>query len=571
MSTSDPQSTERTPLLTRPDSASTASSLSLTSSNSSDGSHERAEVASKTSLDEEARLDSGLPTPSDSNKASSASLGRIIAVLLIGGFISNADGSLLMATHPVIASEFNALHDSSWLLTSFALATAATQPLYGKLSDIYGRKSLLLVAYALFALGCFLVGIGKSMSHLIIGRVISGAGASGMTALVSILITDLVPLREVASWRSYINIVATTGRSVGGPLGGWLADTVGWRWSFLGQVPFAGLAIFLVWLTLPARVHHDEDAPKRNNFARIDFLGALFMTLTTLSLLFPLEIGGEKIPWNHPVIYAMIGGSVVSGFLFLSTEAWYAKEPIMPLSLFRSRDVVASCVVMLAQSAAQIGLMFAIPLYFQITARASNTVAGAHLFPAVVGNAIGGIISGMIIKRTGRYKVLTVAATLIASSGYVLLIVRWHGNTNWLESLYITPGGFGMGVAQSALFISIQAAIDPSHTAVAASTLYLASSVGMIGGMAGVNAVLQGSLRVALDRGLAGLGISDSKKWKVIEEAASDVNYLDHARPAIASIVRSSYIEALTWTHVLSLTCALTAFVGSLFLRQHKL
>lgn len=138
-----------------------------------------------------------------------------------------------MATHPVIASEFNALDDSSWLLTSFAIAASATLPLYGKLSDIYGRKTLLIVAYALFAIGLVLVGVGKSMSHLILGRIISGAGTSGMTTLVSILITDLVPLREVASWRSYVNIVATTGRSIGGPLGGWLADTVGWRWYVL--------------------------------------------------------------------------------------------------------------------------------------------------------------------------------------------------------------------------------------------------------------------------------------------------------------------------------------------------
>ena len=147
-----------------------------------------------------------------------------------GGFISNADGSLLMATHPVIASEFNALDDSSWLLTSFALASASTLPLYGKLSDIYGRKALLIIAYLLFAIGLVLVGVGRSMGMLIVGRVVSGAGASGMTALVSILITDLVPLREVASWRAYVNVVATTGRSMGGPVGGLLTDTVGWRW-----------------------------------------------------------------------------------------------------------------------------------------------------------------------------------------------------------------------------------------------------------------------------------------------------------------------------------------------------
>lgn len=464
-------------------------------------------------LDEEARVESKPEAPL---ATLSTSVGHIVSVLLIGTFISNADSSLLFATHTIIASEFNALHDSSWLLTSFALAQATTLPLYGKLSDIYGRKSLLLLAYALFALGCFLVGIGGSMSELIVGRVISGFGASGMTALVSILITDLVPLRDVATWRSWVNIVATTGRSIGGPLGGWLADSVGWRWSFLGQVPFAGVAFVLVWMILPARVHHHVDEEiKGSKLARIDFLGATLMALCILSLLLPMEIGGERIPWSDSRIAMLFGAALLLGVLFLAVEAWVAKEPIIPLSVLRHKEVLLSSLIMMCQVAAQVGLMFAVPLYFQVTANASSTIAGAHLFPAVFGNAIGGLISGAVIKRTGRYKALTLGATGVASLAYLLLILRWHGNTNWLESLYIFPGGFGTGIASSTLFISIQAALDPSFTAIAASTLYLASSIGMLGGMAGVSAVLQQSLRINLDGRLTHIGVADEKKWKV--------------------------------------------------------
>jgi MFS family permease len=204
---------------------------------------------------------------------------------------------------------------------------------------------------------------------------------------------------------------------------------------------------------------------------------------------------------------------------------------------------------MFFQSAAQVGLMFAVPLYFQVTSGASNTVAGAHLVPAVVGNALGGVISGAIISRTGRYKFLILVATLVSSSGYLLLILRWHGNTNWLESLYIFPGGFGMGIVQSALFISVQAAIDPSFAAIAASTLYLTSSVGFLAGMAGVSAVLQGTLRHSLDQRLGKLGLESDKKWRIIEHAISDVHYADKAKAVIAKAVTSSYIDALTWTH----------------------
>lgn len=281
----------------------------------------------------------------------------VILVLLIGVFISNADTSLLLAIHPIIASEFNALHDSSWLLTSFGLAASTMQPIYGKLSDIYGRKALLLVAYALFGIGCGVVGIGQSMSQLILGRVVSGLGASGMTALVSILITDLVPLRDVAMWRSYVNIAATTGRSIGGPVGGWLADTVGWRWSFLGQSPAAGIAILLIAAVLPSRHatsnSNGAQSGEGGKLGRVDFTGAGFMMSTILCFLLPLQIGGDRVAWSHPLIFGLLGGACVFGAGFVVVEGRFAREPIIPLVLFRNRDVVLSTFVMIIQMVAQ--------------------------------------------------------------------------------------------------------------------------------------------------------------------------------------------------------------------------
>lgn len=181
----------------------------------------------------------------------------------------------------------------------------------------------------------------------------------GMTSLVSILITDLVPLREVASWRSYVNVAATTGRSIGGPLGGWLTDTVGWRWSFLIQTPLAGIAMLLITMTLPASTNTlDDDEPKESNLGRVDFIGALFLTLTILMFLFPLEVGGDRVPWSHPLIVGLLCGAVIAGALFLVVEARFAREPIVPISLLRHKDVVASSFAMICQASAQIGVSF---------------------------------------------------------------------------------------------------------------------------------------------------------------------------------------------------------------------
>lgn len=144
-------------------------------------------------------------------------------------FIANADGSIVMATHAVIASEFLALESSSWLYTGFMLASTATQTTFGQLSEIFGRKSIIILCYAVFGLGCLVVGAAQSMPAAIAGRVISGAVSAGSNVLVSLVITDLLPMREVATWRSYVNVVAVSGRCIGGPLGGWLADLIGWR------------------------------------------------------------------------------------------------------------------------------------------------------------------------------------------------------------------------------------------------------------------------------------------------------------------------------------------------------
>ncbi|KAK6062965.1 multidrug resistance protein [Seiridium cupressi] len=161
--------------------------------------------------DDESRYVSDNPDPPE-ERYSRALIARVVGALFIGVFTSNVDGSLVLATHPVISSDFQDLGDSSWLFISFWLAGSATQSAYGKLSDIYGREPILLISYGMFAIGCALVGIGQSMWQVILGRVISGSGGAGMMVLAAIVVTDLAPIREVASWQSYVNVIATVGR-----------------------------------------------------------------------------------------------------------------------------------------------------------------------------------------------------------------------------------------------------------------------------------------------------------------------------------------------------------------------
>ncbi|KAK0750096.1 major facilitator superfamily domain-containing protein [Schizothecium vesticola] len=548
--------------------------------------------------DEEDALENGDRIEDEEHRGGHGMLVKVLSVLMIasGIFVAQIDGSILLATYPVIASEFNDLKNATWLVTSFALAGAATQTLYAKLSDIYGRKPLVLIAYSILVLGCIIVGVGQTMWQVVLGRILTGTGTSGMTVLVSILITDLLPLREVAQWRAFVNVVATTGRSIGGPLGGWLADVVGWRWSFLGQVPVLAFAIVFGAIYLPAIVpsssetssprpsspnlpvsaiesplSNDTIVKKSSKFHRIDFKGSFIFAAMVLSLLVPIELGGVTLPWSHPAISALFALTGVLLYLFIIVER-RAEEPILPLEIFASRDAVLSFSIMGLQLAAQLSLMFSVPIYFKVTARMSNTEAGMHLVPAVVGNAVGGLLSGAIIKRTGRYKRLATLSVAISSLGYLSLLLRWHGHTNWLESLYIIPGGFGSGMAQSALFISLQAVIaDPAHMSPAVSFMYLSGTVSITIGLALSNAAMQSTLHRTLLARLIALGLDPAAVQKILTEALADVDYVDRAAGVVRPAIVESYVDGVWWSHAVSFACSSVGFVLSLLLKEKRL
>ncbi|KAL1902808.1 hypothetical protein Sste5346_000719 [Sporothrix stenoceras] len=529
--------------------------------------------------DIEAEASSVQNAPKDGDESNFGTILRVVLVLLIGVVVSNADGSLVLATHPVIASEFNDLESSSWLFGGFILASAATQTIYGKLSDIYGRKNLILISYIIFAIGCGLVGIGQTMFQVILGRVISGAGGAGMTALVSILISDILPIRDVATWRAYINVAATTGRSLGGPVGGWLADVIGWRWSFIGQVPFMLLATVLCQIYLPSNARHykggkyvapDNSVSAWDKLKRVDFLGSSLLALTLLAFLVPMEIGGSKVAWSSPIILTLFASSVVLFVLFIRIEK-RAVEPVVPLGIFKVRDANLSIFIQMCQLSAQLGLMFTVPLYFKASAQVSNTEAGAHLFPAVAGNAVGGIISGLYIKKTGRYRNLIRLAALSASLSYTSLLFRWNGHTNWLESLYIIPSGFGAGIVQSAVFISLQAVVQPSHMAPAISILYLSSTCAMILGLACASSIMGVALKPALSSKLLELDLDPALTAEIYKNALSNIEYIATLTGAVKKAVIEAYVDSMWWSHVVSLGFSSLAFIASLVIGEKPL
>ncbi|KAJ5583763.1 hypothetical protein N7535_002383 [Penicillium sp. DV-2018c] len=416
--------------------------------------------------DEESPL---LPRPDAGPKTALKRVGTIITVLLLGEFISNADATLVLAAAGRISSEFNRLRDASWLSTGYTLGVCAAQPM---VIERHIRS-----------------GIGSNMPIVILGRAISGTGGAGIMTISSIIITDIVPRRDVATWRAYVNIAMTLGRSLGGPIGGWLSDTIGWRWLFILQAPFLALAAALVVVKLHVCESNDPDV-RENKLGKVDFLGTALLGSSIVAMTTLLDQGGKSFPWSSWQTALFASGGISLLVAFVLVEAYVAREPVFNLRILRRTNVSTAYFIGALQIAAQLGMMFSVPLYFQVTQRASTTAAGAHLVPAVIGNTMGGLLAGMFIRRTGQFKSLLVVAGLVASISYILLYLLWNGNTGFRESLYILPGGSGTGIAAASSFIAMSAMLPPEEIAMATAGYMLINGFSITAGVTITNSVL---------------------------------------------------------------------------------
>ncbi|EGX52957.1 hypothetical protein AOL_s00007g293 [Orbilia oligospora ATCC 24927] len=527
----------------------------------------------------------------------------VVACLLIGVIVANIDTSLVMATFGQIGSEFGRLDDANWMIVGYQLGVLTTQPMvstavyigavpqagpphyrqianklrdqYGKLSDIFGRKALLLISYGLFAVGCLWIGTSTEFWHLVVGRVISGIGGGGMTSVVSILLNDLVPLRDLAAWRSYVYIAATLGRSCGAPLGGFMVDTIGWRWynplnrlkgvkgtkliirSFLGQVPLAVLAIAMVSIKL--NIPHKGKQRKTENFfqcfRRIDFTGALSLAASLSLFLVFLDEAGKRMFLANKLLIGSGIGSLIFGAIFFYVEAYVAKEPILSLRILTQRDVLSVYSTLGLTTGSQISFVSTVAIYFVITLGVSNADAAARIVFGNVAHAMGGLMAGILIRRTGRYKRYLVIAMSISTIALLLVTIRWRGNTNIFETAYIAPAGFGIGMINTAAFIALSASVEHKDQAMATSGFYLSDNLGFVAISSLGNAVLQTALAKRLDVRLD--GVTNKKEASssgylelcVIRDVMASIRNIKGLDQPIREKAIKAFVEALQWDH----------------------
>lgn len=290
---------------------------------------------------------------------------------------------------------------------------------------------------------------------------------------------------------------------------------------FILQAPFLALAAALVVVKL--NVGEKANSTKVNKLAQVDFLGTALLGSSIIAMTTLLDQGGKSFPWSSWWTVLLAGGGALLLITFVLVEAYVAPEPIFNLRILRRTNVSMAYIIGALQISAQLGMMFSVPLYFQVTQRASTTMAGVHLIPAVIGNTLGGLVAGIFIRRTGQFKILLVIGGLVAAISYLLLYLRWDGHSGFWESLFILPGGLGTGIASASSFIAMSAMLPVEEIAMATAGYMLIVGFSMTAGVTTSNSVLGMEFQRQLRLNLHGPG-SEKVRTFLAKLIWSDVN-----------------------------------------------
>ncbi|KAM3537971.1 hypothetical protein ARSEF1564_009113 [Beauveria bassiana] len=483
----------------------------------------------------------------------------IFAQILSALFIACLDGTVMASSHPVIASHFRAAHAASWLSTAFLLAMTALQPLLGRLSDSLGRKPLFVGGVGLLALGTTGCAVAPTLGAFVAARVVCGVGAGAAIALGSIITSDLVPIERRSSFQALFNATWGAGSAIGAATGGWLAETVGWRWEFGIQVPPLLLIFGASFVAIPDDIGLWGKPAKTvlQALREFDLVGSGLSTATTTALILTLNLGGNILPWSHPIVVASIVVFAVSFPAFLWVESRTAK-PIMPLHLVTKMPhanlIFGNFLASLLFNAILFNMQ--VPLYFQAVLLTSATTSGLRLVVPSVASSVAGIFTGFLITRTRRLRWPLLVGSILTAIGNLVLVLLRRGLAAPLYGLALLPGSLGAGFQLPGSFMALLVASPQPEHAVVTSTVLLWRSLGSVLGVAASSLVVQAGLLHHLRRNVHG-----DRRDDVIASVRRSVEVVARLEEPYREQVIQSYEAALRLTFMLTSALALVSFV----------
>ena len=481
---------------------------------------------------------------------------QALSGLLLGMFVALLASTVVSSSLPKIIGDLKGNQAAfTWVVTATLLATTVSTPIWGKLADLTNRKLLIQISLVIFTLGSILAGFSQDTGTLILFRVLQGLGAGGLTALVQVVMADIISPRERGKYMGLLGAVMAVA-TVGGPLvGGIVTDSIGWRWNFYIAVPFAVAAIIVLQLTLKL--------PKVRKKVTIDYLGAVLIAAGVSLLLIWVTLAGNNFDWNSWQTYLMVGGSVV----LLGLAVWVeltVKEPIIPMTLFKNRTFTLAVVASISVGVAMFGTSVFLGQYMQLARGATPTESGLLTIPMIGGVLVSSTIVGQLISRTGTWKRYMVVGSILLTIGVSLMSTLRYDTSYVLVAVFMFIMGSGVGMVMQNLVLVVQNSVDPRQLGVASASVAFFRSLGGTIGVSVMGAVLGTQVAQFVKDGLTGLGAAGAQAAQGLSGGAiPDVSTLPGP---VRVIVESAYGHAIGDVFMLAIPLAVVTVIAIAFL-----
>ncbi|MHB6908647.1 MFS transporter [Streptomyces sp. DB-54] len=483
--------------------------------------------------------------------------------LLLGMFVAILSSTIVSNALPHIIHDLHGGQSSyTWVVTAALLAMTATTPLWGKLSDLFSKKALVQIALVIYVGGSVVAGLSQNTGMLIACRVVQGIGVGGLSALAQIVMAAMISPRERGRYSGYLGATFAVA-TVGGPLlGGVITDTswLGWRWCFYVGVPFAVIALIVLQKTLKLPVVKREGV-------KIDWAGSFFIAASVTLLLVWVTLAGKNYDWISWQTFAMVGGAVVLAVIFVIIES-KAKEPLIPLRLFRNKTITLATIASLFVGIGMYSGTVFFSQYFQLAEGKTPTMSGIMTIPMVMGLFLSSMISGQIITRTGRWKIFLVSGGVLLTAGLGLLGTLRTDTPYWHAAIYMALMGLGVGMMMQNLVLATQNQVAPQDIGSASSLVTFFRTLGGAVGVSALGAALANRVTHYVTDGLTALGPKAAAAASHGGGSSDGIPDLSALPAPIRSIMEDAYGHGVGDVFLYAAPFALLALIITLFIKE---